>query len=80
MATSSTAPEFNSRLTWNIMFFQIDCHTVIIEMDDVAEGLNQLIALHGITRLVMGAAADQHYSKYRSHLPNPVFSSFTQKG
>ncbi|KAI4981003.1 hypothetical protein ZWY2020_021488 [Hordeum vulgare] len=42
---------------------EIDCEEVVIEMDDVAEGLAQLIAIHGITRLVMGAAADQHYSK-----------------
>ncbi|KAF7090297.1 hypothetical protein CFC21_093064 [Triticum aestivum] len=42
---------------------EIDCDEVVIEMDDVAEGLAQLIAIHGITRLVMGAAADQHYSK-----------------
>lgn len=36
---------------------------VMIEMDDVADGLVKLIALYGITKLVMGAAADQHYSK-----------------
>ncbi|KAF7079674.1 hypothetical protein CFC21_083875 [Triticum aestivum] len=42
---------------------EIDCDEVVIEMDDVAEGLAQLIAIHGITRIVMGAAADQHYSK-----------------
>ena len=37
-----------------------------IEMEDVAEGLAKLISLYGITKLVMGAAADQHYSKYSS--------------
>ncbi|CAM0944663.1 unnamed protein product [Alopecurus aequalis] len=42
---------------------KIHCDTVTIEMEDVAEGLAKLIALHGITKLVMGAAADQHYSK-----------------
>uniref|UniRef100_A0A453P7T6 RING-type E3 ubiquitin transferase n=2 Tax=Aegilops tauschii subsp. strangulata TaxID=200361 RepID=A0A453P7T6_AEGTS len=57
---------------------EIDCDEVVIEMDDVAEGLAQLIAIHGITRLVMGAAADQHYSKYTPHLPSPVH--FPQKG
>jgi hypothetical protein len=42
-------------------------------MDDVAKGLEELITLHGITRLVMGAAADQHYSEYGPHLPNVAF-------
>uniref|UniRef100_A0A0E0K3B8 RING-type E3 ubiquitin transferase n=1 Tax=Oryza punctata TaxID=4537 RepID=A0A0E0K3B8_ORYPU len=42
---------------------EIDCKKVIIDMDDVAKGLEELITLHGITRLVMGAAADQHYSE-----------------
>ncbi|KAM3242683.1 hypothetical protein ACQJBY_054969 [Aegilops geniculata] len=55
---------------------EIDCDEVVIEMDDVAEGLAQLIAIHGITRLVMGAAADQHYSNYKENLhaisPSPV--------
>ncbi|KAJ4737108.1 U-box domain-containing protein kinase family protein [Rhynchospora pubera] len=32
-------------------------------MNDIAQGLLALIDLHGITRLVMGAAADKHYSK-----------------
>ncbi|EEE57531.1 hypothetical protein OsJ_07848 [Oryza sativa Japonica Group] len=40
-----------------------DCQKVLIDMDDVAKGLEELITLHGITRLVMGAAADQHYSE-----------------
>ncbi|KAG8071755.1 hypothetical protein GUJ93_ZPchr0006g44549 [Zizania palustris] len=42
---------------------EIDFEKVIIDMDDVAQGLEKLITLHGITKLVMGAAADQHYSK-----------------
>lgn len=36
-------------------------------MDDVARGLEELIALNGVTKLVMGAAADKHYSKYGIH-------------
>ncbi|XBI47668.1 U-box domain-containing protein 33-like [Triticum dicoccoides] len=39
------------------------CEKIIIEKDDVAKGLEELIVLHGITKLVMGAAADKHYSK-----------------
>ncbi|TVU28805.1 hypothetical protein EJB05_20338, partial [Eragrostis curvula] len=42
---------------------KIGCEKVIIEMDSVAKGLDELIARHSITKLVMGAAADQHYSK-----------------
>lgn len=36
---------------------------VVIEMDDIANGLVELIGLHCITKLVMGAAADKHYSR-----------------
>ncbi|XP_006647652.2 U-box domain-containing protein 33-like [Oryza brachyantha] len=42
---------------------EIACEKVIIVMDDIAKGLEELITLHGITRLVMGAAADQYYSE-----------------
>ncbi|EMS67875.1 U-box domain-containing protein 33 [Triticum urartu] len=42
---------------------KVNCEKIIIEKDDVAKGLEELIVLHGITRLVMGAAADKHYSK-----------------
>ncbi|KAF8765440.1 hypothetical protein HU200_008585 [Digitaria exilis] len=42
---------------------EVSCEKVIIEMDNIAEGLEELIALHNITELVMGAAADQHFSK-----------------
>jgi hypothetical protein len=36
-------------------------------MDDAVRGLEQLITLHGVAKLVMGAAADKHYSKYGLH-------------
>uniref|UniRef100_A0A0D9VJ83 RING-type E3 ubiquitin transferase n=1 Tax=Leersia perrieri TaxID=77586 RepID=A0A0D9VJ83_9ORYZ len=42
---------------------EIDCDKIIIDMDDVAKGLEELITLHGITKLVMGAAEDQHYTE-----------------
>lgn len=35
----------------------------MIEKDDVAKGLEELIVSHGITKLVMGAA-DEHFSEY----------------
>ncbi|URD93090.1 U-box domain-containing protein [Musa troglodytarum] len=36
---------------------------LVIERDDVGKGLVELIALHGITKLVMGAAPDRCYSR-----------------
>ncbi|RCV07678.1 hypothetical protein SETIT_1G264500v2 [Setaria italica] len=38
------------------------CQKLTTENDEVAKGLEELIALHGITHLVMGAAADGRYS------------------
>ena len=61
---------FNTRLTrhdeHNILLFQVGCEKVIIETDNVAKGLEELVTLHNITELVMGAAADRHFSKYGS--------------
>ncbi|KAK1661535.1 hypothetical protein QYE76_049694 [Lolium multiflorum] len=42
---------------------KVSCEKIIIENDDVARGLEELITLHGITKLVMGAASDKYYSK-----------------
>ncbi|KAG8069418.1 hypothetical protein GUJ93_ZPchr0005g15006 [Zizania palustris] len=39
------------------------CEKLIIEKEDIAKGLEDIIALHGVTKLVMGALADKHYSK-----------------
>ncbi|XP_018684785.2 U-box domain-containing protein 33 isoform X1 [Musa acuminata AAA Group] len=36
---------------------------LVIEKDDVRKGLVELVAQHGITQLVMGAAADKYYSR-----------------
>ncbi|XP_042391233.1 U-box domain-containing protein 33-like [Zingiber officinale] len=36
---------------------------VVIERDDIAEGLTESIVSHGITKLVMGAAASKNYSR-----------------
>ncbi|CAN6279472.1 unnamed protein product [Urochloa humidicola] len=46
---------------------KVSCEKLIIDKDDVATGLEELIAFHGITKLVIGAAADKHYSKYGLH-------------
>lgn len=34
--------------------------------EDIGKGIVDLIAQRGITELVMGAAADKHYSRYAS--------------
>jgi hypothetical protein len=43
--------------------FQVKCEKLVIEKEDVASGLVELIRLHGITELVVSAAADKHYSR-----------------
>ncbi|KAJ4746674.1 U-box domain-containing protein kinase family protein [Rhynchospora pubera] len=42
---------------------KVTAEKIVIEMDDVAQGILELISLHGVTRLIMGAASDKHYSK-----------------
>ncbi|KAJ3672225.1 hypothetical protein LUZ60_006946 [Juncus effusus] len=42
---------------------KVKAEKLIMEMDDIAEGIVTLIAQHGITELVIGAAADKNYSK-----------------
>lgn len=41
---------------------QVRAEKIYIEMDSIEEGILQLISQHGIKKLVMGAAADRHYS------------------
>ncbi|KAJ6840817.1 U-box domain-containing protein 33-like isoform X1 [Iris pallida] len=36
---------------------------LVFEAEDVAKGLLEVVALHGVTKLVMGAAADKKYSR-----------------
>ncbi|KAJ3706768.1 hypothetical protein LUZ61_010473 [Rhynchospora tenuis] len=42
---------------------KVTAEKIVIEMDDIAQGILELISLHGVTRLIMGAASDKHYSK-----------------
>lgn len=42
---------------------KVQAETLVIDMVDIPKGLLTLIAQHGITKLIMGAAADKHYSK-----------------
>lgn len=43
---------------------KVQAEKMVVESDDVAERLVQLISEHRVTALVMGAAADKNYTKY----------------
>lgn len=43
---------------------KVQAEKLVIERDDIEKGIVELVIQHGITNLVMGAAADKHYSKY----------------
>jgi hypothetical protein len=36
----------------------------VVENADISRGIVELVSTHGITKLVMGAAADKHCSRY----------------
>ncbi|KAG6496124.1 hypothetical protein ZIOFF_043972 [Zingiber officinale] len=57
---------------------KVKVEKVVIEMDDIANGLVELIELHCITKLVMGAAADKHYSR-QDLIFFTVFSRFSHR-
>uniref|UniRef100_A0ACD5U5C8 Uncharacterized protein n=1 Tax=Avena sativa TaxID=4498 RepID=A0ACD5U5C8_AVESA len=42
---------------------KVKCEKLVIEKEDVASGVIELIGLHGITELVVAAAADRQYSR-----------------
>ncbi|KAJ4811815.1 U-box domain-containing protein kinase family protein [Rhynchospora pubera] len=42
---------------------KVTAEKLVMEMNDISQGILALIHLHGVTRLVMGAAADKHYSR-----------------
>ncbi|GKU88105.1 hypothetical protein SLEP1_g2406 [Rubroshorea leprosula] len=46
----------------------VQAEKLLIEMDDVAKGILELVGQHHIKLLVMGAAADKHYSMGMNHL------------
>ncbi|KAJ4957684.1 hypothetical protein NE237_024795 [Protea cynaroides] len=57
----------------------VHAETINIEKDNIESGILELIVQHGITKLVMGAASDRHYSKQmvkpRSQKANFVFKN-----
>jgi hypothetical protein len=36
----------------------------VIQNEDIAKGITELVSKNGVSKLVMGAAADKHYSRY----------------
>ncbi|CAM0956277.1 unnamed protein product [Alopecurus aequalis] len=42
---------------------KVKCEKLVIEKEDAASGLVELISIRGITELVVSAAADRHYSR-----------------
>ncbi|CAN6249709.1 unnamed protein product [Urochloa humidicola] len=54
---------------------KVNCDKEAIQNDDIAKGIIELIALHGITKLVVGAASDKNYSKEDKEEVPPVPSS-----
>jgi hypothetical protein len=50
----------------------------VFEADDVAKGLLNLITLHGITTLVMGAAQNKYYTMYVCLLSSPQYQKFLE--
>ncbi|XVE77149.1 hypothetical protein DITRI_Ditri13aG0038200 [Diplodiscus trichospermus] len=45
----------------------VPAEKLYIEMDSIEKGILEMISKNGIRMLVMGGAADKHYSKYRPH-------------
>jgi hypothetical protein len=52
------------RILINIFLCQVKCNKETIQNDDITKGIIELISLHGIIKLVVGAASDKNYSKY----------------
>ena len=46
----------------------------MIENAHIAKGITELFSMHDVTKLVMGAAADKHYSRYAAmfHDSEPI--------
>ncbi|CAD6211975.1 unnamed protein product [Miscanthus lutarioriparius] len=42
---------------------KVKCEKLVIENDNVAKGIAEIVSLHGVSKLIMGAAADKHFSR-----------------
>ncbi|KAM0890436.1 hypothetical protein ACQ4PT_027065 [Festuca glaucescens] len=58
---------------------KVQAEKLVVESDDVAQGLVKLISEHRVTALVMGAAADKHYTKEAIPLSNEAMQEDVQK-
>ncbi|XWS46100.1 hypothetical protein CRYUN_Cryun14cG0034500 [Craigia yunnanensis] len=45
----------------------VQAEKLFIEMESIEKGILEMISENGIRMLVMGGAADKHYSKYKAH-------------
>jgi hypothetical protein len=55
----------NDFFYWKMVcLFQVYAEKLHIKMDDIGEGIVALVYQHSIKKLVIGAAADKHYSGY----------------
>ncbi|KAK8459424.1 hypothetical protein SEVIR_2G140900v4 [Setaria viridis] len=54
---------------------KIHAEKLVVESDDVAQGLVELISEHHVTTLVMGAAADKHYTNVQENEDSEVQES-----
>lgn len=72
---------FFTFLGFFFVVFQTSAMKLVIEMDDIGRGLEELIVQHRITKLVMGAAEDAKYHRYALIVSTFVYfvSSFTQE-
>lgn len=57
---------------------KVRAEKLVIEADDPAKGLIELVALRGIAKLIMGAAADKHFSR-RMKVPKSKTAITVQK-
>ncbi|KAM0878661.1 hypothetical protein ACQ4PT_034736 [Festuca glaucescens] len=58
---------------------KVQAEKLVVESDDVTQGLVKLISKHSVTALVMGAAADKHYTKKAIPLSNEAMQEDVQK-
>ncbi|KAM0877718.1 hypothetical protein ACQ4PT_035309 [Festuca glaucescens] len=58
---------------------KVKCEKLVIENEDVASGLVELIRLHGTTKLVIAAAADKHYSKKLNRPVSKIATEMMQR-
>ncbi|KAM0888573.1 hypothetical protein ACQ4PT_028265 [Festuca glaucescens] len=58
---------------------KVQAEKLVVESDDVAQGLVKLISEHRVTALVMGAAANEHYTKKMKDLRSKKAQAVQQR-